>query len=63
MRTALLLALALAASAIVIAPTASAGCPDPDNPCTPEPIDPVPECRSGQSLYGCVKEWLMRLPP
>lgn len=60
MRTALLIA--LATSSIVVMPTASA-CPDPDNPCDPQPYDPLPQCRSGQSLYGCVKEWLMQLPP
>lgn len=63
MKAALLLALALAASVVLVAaPTASA-CPDPDNPCDPQPIDPLPACRPGQSAYGCVKEWLMQLPP
>jgi hypothetical protein len=44
MKLALILAIGLALTgvALVAAPVASA-CPDPDNPCSPQPIDPL-EC-------------------
>lgn len=50
MKTAVLLAVALtfAGVAIAAAPTAAA-CPDPDNPCTPEPIDPL-DCDGHNAL-------------
>lgn len=43
MRKARLLFLSALIGAMSIVPlsgTAHAGCPDPDNPCTPQPIDP-----------------------
>lgn len=44
MRTLLVVAmLALSVTALTAVPTAAA-CPDPDNPCTPQPIDPLPDC-------------------
>lgn len=59
---ALLLAALLAASAFAAAP-AAAGCPDPDNPCTPptiEPTDLLPVCRGtpAKQLVACLKEAL-----
>lgn len=41
MKTALLLALCLATTAVIALPAASA-CPDPDNPCDPPPMSLCP---------------------
>lgn len=49
MKTMLLAALLCAAGLVAVAPAATAGCPDPDYPCTPQPFDPLdppnmPDC-------------------
>jgi hypothetical protein len=42
MKLPILVSLLLASSAMVLlVPAASAGCPDPDNPCDPIPWDPI----------------------
>lgn len=69
MRTALLLALALALAGVTFAavPTAAA-CPDPDNPCDPLPFDPLDppnifcELEPGGG-YGAVKRWAVCVLP
>lgn len=58
----ILLALLLCTAALVAAPAASAGCPDGDHPCTPQPFDPLdppnmPDCfpySSAKELVVCL---------
>lgn len=58
MKLVLLLAVGLVAMGVVAAPTAAAGCPDPDHPCTPQPIDPF-QCPGPVKVTSDPVGWAM----
>lgn len=64
MKLTLALAFALLAVGVVSMPSAVAGCPDPDNPCSPQPWEPFPDCPYGKPTpTGNAVKWaICQLP-